>query len=159
MRIEEQFGGARKKPEQSISQWIGYIRSLAGQLRDLGTNVPAERVANRILNGLGSEYSAIRYALRARSGALSVEIVTQHLLAVENDRKEEEILAGMIVGKKEGYDSIGRHTKPGSLHGPTATAMAAQERNTTQECSNSCGPSCSCQTRINIIDNNGQQQN
>jgi len=55
MRIEEEFGRARKTAEQNMEQWIGYMRSLAAQLRKVGVEVPANRVATRILNGLGQE--------------------------------------------------------------------------------------------------------
>ena len=52
--------------------------------------VGAGRVANRILNGLGKEYQGVKYGLKARSGDLKVEVVTEHLLAAEMELNEEK---------------------------------------------------------------------
>ena len=66
------------------------MRSLAAQLREVGVEVPANRVATHILNGLGQEYKELKYALRARPGNLTVELVTQYLLTAESDNKAED---------------------------------------------------------------------
>jgi len=44
IRIEEGSGRARKSPDENVRQWIGYMRSLAAQLRKVGVEVPANRV-------------------------------------------------------------------------------------------------------------------
>jgi len=90
MRIEEEFRRACKTAEQNMEQWIGYMRSLATQLREVGVEILANRVATCILNGLGQEYKELKYALRARPGNLTVELVTQHLLTAESDNKAAE---------------------------------------------------------------------
>jgi len=90
MRIEEVFGKAKMTPGQTMGQWIAHVKGLASQLREAGVEVGAERVASRILNGLGKEYQGVKYALKTRSETLKVEIVTQHLLAAEMELLEEK---------------------------------------------------------------------
>jgi hypothetical protein len=40
MRLDE-FGAARKNHNQTMAQWISYIKSLVAQLRGVGTIIPA----------------------------------------------------------------------------------------------------------------------
>jgi len=89
MRLEEQFGRAKKKDNQTMSQWISHIKNMASQLREVGVDVSTERVTNRILNGLDKAYQSLRYSLRARAGPLKVEVVTQMLLAADMELREE----------------------------------------------------------------------
>ena len=55
MELEERYGAAKKTTGMSMSQWFGHIGDLASRLREVGTILPSERVADRILNGLGTE--------------------------------------------------------------------------------------------------------
>jgi len=84
--------------------------------------VKADRIANCILGGLGKEYQEVKYGLRARSGDLKVEVVTQHLLATE------------IEMNKEKENVIKRPTYPGH-HDPRATAMPAINSENCSPCS------------------------
>jgi len=43
-----------------------------------------------MLNCLGPEWDNVKWALKVRSGRLTVELVTQHLLAAEGERKKAE---------------------------------------------------------------------
>lgn len=43
-RLEKAFVIVRKKPKQSIGQWIRCVRSLAGQLQKVGVKVSGARV-------------------------------------------------------------------------------------------------------------------
>ena len=90
MELEERFGAAKKTTGMSMSQWFGHIRDLASKLREVGTILPSGRVANRILNGLGPEWDDVKWALKVRSGRLTVELVTQNLLAAEAEPKKAE---------------------------------------------------------------------
>ena len=96
MRVEELFGKARKDPKQSMSQWIAHVKGLATQLREVGIDVTTARIANRILAGLGKEFQGVKAALRARSGRLTVEVVTQHLLNAEMENNDDNEL--QIIG-------------------------------------------------------------
>lgn len=90
MRVEDAFGKAKRKPGQTIGEWSGHIRGLANQLREVGVDVSAERVAHRILSGAGKEFGSTRAALRARKGALTVDLVVQQLMEAEAKRLEDE---------------------------------------------------------------------
>lgn len=93
MRIEELFGRARKSDEQTMGQWIAHLKS---QLREVGVEVGRDRVANRIVNGLGKEYQGIKCRLKARSGTLKVDVVTQHLLAAEMELNRKNNLQHLL---------------------------------------------------------------
>ncbi|RPB24905.1 hypothetical protein L211DRAFT_877792 [Terfezia boudieri ATCC MYA-4762] len=56
MRLEEAFGQARKSREQNMEQCIGQVSALATQLNSVGVEVSDNRIAHRILNGLGQEF-------------------------------------------------------------------------------------------------------
>ena len=56
LKVKKAFGKARKRPEQSISSWVAYMKSLASQLKEMGEEVAQGRIAQRILNGVGKEY-------------------------------------------------------------------------------------------------------
>ena len=87
MRLEEVFGIAKKSNTQSMSQWNAYIKSLVSQLRGIGVIIDTSKVANRILNGLDSVHDPMKYTLQACSRALTVEIVTEYLLAWERQNQ------------------------------------------------------------------------
>lgn len=72
MHLEEVFGIARKTSEQSMSQWIAYMKSLVSQLCGVGVIEP-NKVANHILNGLDSAHDSMKYTLQARSGSPTIE--------------------------------------------------------------------------------------
>lgn len=67
-KFRVQFGRIRKKEGQTIEQWITQVKELANQLREMGQEVSAERVAHRIITGVGKEYEAVKVAVRARRG-------------------------------------------------------------------------------------------
>lgn len=90
MRVEELFGRARKTANQSMGQWISHVRGLATQLQEVGVDTSADRIANRILAGLGKEYQGVKIALRSR-GRLTVDMVTQHLLNAEMDMEDDVV--------------------------------------------------------------------
>ena len=150
MRIEEVFGKAKMTPGQTMGQWIAHVKALASQLREVGVEVRAERVANRILNGLGKEYQGVKYGLKTRSGTLKVEVVTQHLLAAEMELLEEKENVPKIT-----TSSATASVTPGGLqaaasyqvaqnaqhHGPHATAMT-----TTSTVNPACPPCSPCPT-------------
>lgn len=94
MKLEERFGAAKKTTGMSISQWFGHVQDLASKLRVV---LPSERVANRMLNGLGPEGDNVKWTLKVRSGRLTVELVTQHLLAAEAERKKLRQIGEGIV--------------------------------------------------------------
>jgi len=96
MRIEELFGRARKDPKQSMSQWIAHVKGLATQLREVRMDVTTARIANWILAWLGKEFQGVKAALRARSGRLTVEVVTQYLLSAEMENNDDNEL--QIIG-------------------------------------------------------------
>jgi len=137
MRLEEAFGQARKSAQQTMEQWIGYVMALATQLNSVGVDTPDNRIAHRILNGLGKEYRELKYSLRARTGVLTVDIISQHLLAAENDYLEDvvsilpplqnvqqQVLApGAGTVNTASYQVAPRQSGVGSMHGPSATAM------------------------------------
>lgn len=68
MRLEEAFGKAKKGPKQCLQAWILHIKSLASlaRLREADLEISQLRIAHRILSGLGKEYDAVTYALKAR---------------------------------------------------------------------------------------------
>jgi len=74
MKLEERFGAAKETAGMPMSQWFSHIRDLASRLREVGTILPSERVANRMLNGLGPEWDNVKWALKVRSGRLTVEL-------------------------------------------------------------------------------------
>jgi len=137
MRLEEAFGQARKSAQQTMEQWIGHMMVLATQLNSVGVDTPDNRIAHRILNGLGKEYSELKYSLRARTGVLTVDIVSQHLLAAENDYLEDvvsvlpllqnvqqQVLApGAGTVNTASYQVALRQSSVGSMHRPSAMAM------------------------------------
>jgi len=84
MELEELFGQAKKSPDQTMDQWVGHVRALENQLR----GVTSSRLCDRILAGLGEEYNAMKAGLRARGGHLTVELVTEQLLAAESKMLE-----------------------------------------------------------------------
>jgi len=90
MRIEERFGQVRKKKGQTIEQWVTQVKELANLLREMGQEVPAERVAHRIITEVGKEYEAVKVAVRARRGVLTVDWVEQQLLANEVEKNEDD---------------------------------------------------------------------
>ena len=92
MRLEEEFGSARKRETQTMAQWISYMKTFVAQLRGVGVTIPGSKVAIRILNGLGEKHESMKYALQARGGELTVEVVTDHLLSwqAEVDRKHQQ---------------------------------------------------------------------
>jgi len=130
MELEERFGTAKKTMEMSMSQWFGHIRDLASRLWEVRTILPLERVANRMLNGLGPEWDNVKWALKVRSSRLTVELVMQHLLAAEAERKKVEISTAPTVNTS--YQGTGRQIQPGSIHGPTATSMPVTIENHNQ---------------------------
>ena len=85
MRLEEKFGRANKQESQTMQQWITYVKMLGSQLRDAEVEIPAVRIDHRILSGLSKEYDSLRYSLKTRPGVLTAEVVTEHLLEVEQD--------------------------------------------------------------------------
>lgn len=160
MRIEETFGTARRKDDQSISEWIGLVRGLASQLREVGVEVTAERVAHSILSGAGKEYGTTKAALRARRGALSVDLVSQHLMEAEAELLEEteskkksstEVQTATTINTQ--YNVNPRQINPGSMHRPTAVAMAANKTTPQQH---RCDGQCSC--TYNHYNNSGGPQ-
>jgi len=56
LKVEEAFSKARKCPDQSIGSWVVYMKSLASQLKEMGKEVAQDRIAQRILNGVGKDY-------------------------------------------------------------------------------------------------------
>lgn len=81
MRLEEEFGSARKSTTQSMGEWIASVKSLVAQLRGVGVTISDTKAAHRILNGLGKEYESMRHALQARTQDLTVSDVSDHLLS------------------------------------------------------------------------------
>ena len=49
MRLEEEFGSARKRETQTMAQWISYMKTFVAQLRGVGVTIPGSKVAIRIL--------------------------------------------------------------------------------------------------------------
>jgi len=132
------------------------MRSLAAQLCEVGVEVPANRVATRILNGLGQEYKELKYALRARPGNLTVELVTQHLLTAESDNKAEDKVTKSLNNIQHTREAlrattlntstsqVGRQQTSGSMHRPMAMAM------TTLNDQGECPVSCYCSI-VNVV--------
>jgi len=133
------------------------MRSLAAQLREVGVEVPANRVATHILNVLGQEYKELKYALRARPGNLTVELVTQHLVAAKSDNKAEDkamkslhniqYMGGALRATTLNismYQVGPRQQTSGSMHRPIATAMAILNDQ------GECPVGCHCST-VNIV--------
>ena len=124
MRLEEEFGSARKQEAQSMSQWISYMKTLVAQLRGVGIVIPSNKVANRILNGLGDRHESMKYALQARGGELTVELVTDHLLSwqAEADRKQ-------CVQPTTSFRFPPMAGQNNTHRGPMATAMTMSQEN------------------------------
>jgi len=136
MRLEKAFGQARKAAQQTMEQWIGHVMAPATQLNSVGVDTYDNRIAHRILNRLGKEYRELKYSLRARTGVLTVDIVSQHLLAVENDYLEDVVVLPPLQNVQQqvlapgagtintaSYQVAPRQSGIGSMHGPSATAM------------------------------------
>ena len=90
MRLEEKFGRAKKEESQSMQQWITYVKMLGSQLQDAEVEIPPVRIAHYILSGLPKEYDSLKYSLKTRPGALTIEVVTEHLLEAEQDIRERK---------------------------------------------------------------------
>jgi len=144
MRMEEVFSKAKMTPGQTMGQWIAHVKGLASQLRELGVEVRAERVANRILNGLGSEYQGVKYGLKTRAGALTVEVVTHHLLTAEMELLEEKENMPKLTTSSATASVTPRGLQAAATyqvaqnaqhHGPHATAMTT---------TSTCPPCPSC---------------
>lgn len=72
MRLEAQFGRAMmKQQDQSIAQYIGYMKSLSNQLREVRVEIPARKIAHKILKGLPKRYESYKAILRARERAVN----------------------------------------------------------------------------------------
>ena len=124
MRLEDDFNSARKLDQQSMSQWIARVKSLVTQLRGVGVMVPPEKVANRILNGLGDKFDPMKYALQARSGALTVEIVTEDLLSWETSAARLTLPPASIPPPAIPYYVASVPSQNNAHRGPMATAMS-----------------------------------
>ena len=122
MRLEEAFGIARKPNDQSMAQWIAYMKSLVSQLRGVGVIIDPNKVANGILNGLDSVHDPMKYALQARSGSLTVEVVTEHLLAWERQNQSN---APVVSPPLAPYRISPMPAHNNTHRGPMATALAA----------------------------------
>ena len=124
MRLEEAFGVARKSNDQSMSQWIAYMKSLVSQLRGVGVTIDPNKVANRILNGLDAIHDPMKYALQARSGNLTVEVVTEHLLAWERQNLSVALPSASTNHPTQQPYRISPMAAQNNTHrGPMATAL------------------------------------
>ena len=59
-------------------------------------DVLGNRIAHCILNGLGREFRNLKYSLRARTGVLAIDRVSQQLLAAGSDYTED-VIAALLV--------------------------------------------------------------
>ena len=146
MRLEEAFGIARKSNDQSMSQWIAYMKSLVSQLRGVGVTIDPNKVANRILNGLDAVHDPMKYALQARSGNLTVEIVTEHLLAWECQNQSIAIPSTLASPNQpnqpnpQSYRITPMAAQNNTHRGPMATALTTTNTSTNP----SPVPACCC---------------
>jgi len=122
LKVEDAFGKARQKPDQSISLWVSHMKSLANQLRAIGEDIEQNRVAHRILNGVGKEYRSTKASLRT-SQQLMVNMVSQQLEAAELEMAEEAEENSPDTKTISQYNVNTRQVYPGSMHGPTAVVM------------------------------------
>ena len=97
--------------------------------RDVGVTIDPNKVANRILNGLDSVHDPMKYALQARSGTLTVDIVTEHLLAWE--RQNQSIPAPAAVATQPQYRITPMAAQNNTHRGPMATALNTTTANPT----------------------------
>jgi len=122
LKVQDTFGKARQKPDQSISSWVSHMKSLANQLRVMGEDIEQNKVAHRILNGVGKEYRSTKASLRA-SQQLTVDMVSQQLEAAKLEIAEEAEENSFDTKTTYQYNVNPRQVYPGSMHGPTAVAM------------------------------------
>jgi len=141
---------------------VTQVKELANLPREIEQEVPAERVAHRITTGVGKEYEAVKVAIRARRGALTVDWVEQQLLANEVEKNEDDdqkpSTAPIAMSVSTQYTINPHQINPGSMHGPTAVAMAAgdpQQQHIQVQCILKCV--CSSTLYSYPIPSNGPQ--
>jgi len=99
------------------------MKSLANQLHAMEEDIEQNRVAHRILNDVGKKYCRTKASLRA-SQQLMVDMVSQQLEAVELQMAEEAEENSSNTKATCQYNVNLQEVNPGSIHGPTAVAMA-----------------------------------
>jgi hypothetical protein len=73
-----------KRPEQSITSWIGGMKTQAYLIKDIGIKLPGLFIIVVLTSGLPPDYESIIVALDAvKPDELTLELATSHLLNEE----------------------------------------------------------------------------
>ena len=89
MGLTEQLSNIRRGT-QSVTNYLGIIRSLADELALIDAPVPHSHLINHTLNGIRPEFNELSAAVRARDKVISFEELHDKLVEYESYLKREE---------------------------------------------------------------------
>ena len=62
-RLYNEFNGIRKKPDESIAQYIARVKAASRNLTTSGETITTKGFINRVLEGLDQRYDAVKVYL------------------------------------------------------------------------------------------------